>query len=198
MSSKKPNYEKFVKTRLNKSKFSTQINNYYNNENYGTLENNNFENNLLYYVCIHNKLEMLQYLIDRGSNINEHFIDENGRTPLIAASGKGHIKIVELLIENHVEIDALDNDGHNALWHALNNNHLQVAKLLILNGISINKEIFKNENFRNKLLSEVSYRTQPNTKISNSIMNKLTNYYLNQYREQERKEENNKIFKNPK
>ena len=146
-------------------------------------------NNLLFYACIHNKLNMVKYLIKNGAVINEHYIDAGGWTPLIAASAQGHIKIVELLIENNADINATDNNEYNALWYALKNNHLEVAKLLIKKGILINEKILNESNiFRGRLI-EIQYDNKTNENIKTLIGQKIQEYFFKIFEEREKRKE---------
>ena len=52
---------------------------------------------------------------------------------LIWASKNGKIELVQLLIENGIDVNAVDDDGFTALRHASKNSHLEIVKLLTKN-----------------------------------------------------------------
>ena len=54
--------------------------------------------------------------------------DENGYTLLHAAASYNQLPIIHYLLQNHVDINAVDNDGDSVLHHVGN---LETAKLLI-------------------------------------------------------------------
>ena len=60
-------------------------------------------------------------------------------TPLIAATIGNHSEIVELLIDNKANINAIDSNGATALIHALSINNFNIASILINKGADINK-----------------------------------------------------------
>lgn len=66
-----------------------------------------------------------------------HSRDEKGRTPLHHASMNGEIEIVQFLLGNRAEIDALDEDELTPLHLACLKGRLDIADLLIKNGAKI-------------------------------------------------------------
>ena len=65
---------------------------------------------------------------------------DNGMTPLIYASLRGHENIVKLLLQSGANINIKDNTGSTALMHAASSNafrHINVAELLLKNGADI-------------------------------------------------------------
>jgi len=53
-----------------------------------------------------------------------------GLTPLMIASSKGHIEVVELLKEHGADVNAKDNEGLTALWFAQKAYHTNVVRFL--------------------------------------------------------------------
>ena len=54
-------------------------------------------------------LKGVKGLIEAGANLN--IKDKSGRTPLDIATSEGYLDMVELLIENGAQLDALGKDG---------------------------------------------------------------------------------------
>ncbi|KAI0973589.1 ankyrin repeat-containing domain protein [Xylaria arbuscula] len=63
-------------------------------------------------------------------SLNLNIIDSHGRTPLIDASVRGHILIVELLLEAGADPFLMDNSGWTARKYAVHRGHLTTAELL--------------------------------------------------------------------
>lgn len=61
-----------------------------------------------------------------------------GYTPLRAAVGGGHKRIIELLIFGGADVNARDADGNTPLWRAVMGNKTEVARLLIDQGADVN------------------------------------------------------------
>ena len=80
-------------------------------------------------------LQKVQSYIAKGGNVNVS--TKYGTTAMIAASEKGHVEIVEMLISARANVDA----GHcvgSALLAASGNGHIDIVKLLIKNGANVN------------------------------------------------------------
>ena len=70
-----------------------------------------------------NDLDIVSELVNKGDN--------NGFTPLLAASRYEHHQMAKMLLNNGAEIDKAGNGGWTPLIHASFNGHLEVVKLLI-------------------------------------------------------------------
>ena len=116
-----------------------------------------------------NWLDMIQFLIDHGSEIDLGSVDnfacsplihgnydstklllENGadvnfigewleEPPLKLACWYGNTNIVKLLIDYNCDINWSDNDGYSALHDAVDRGHLDIVKILVNNGSDLNK-----------------------------------------------------------
>jgi quinoprotein dehydrogenase-associated probable ABC transporter substrate-binding protein len=73
-------------------------------------------------------LTRVQYVIDRGANIDTQ--DANGLTPLMNAIKGGHLPLVKLLLKNSSNPNALDNDGWTAAMHAAWQNEPKMIRSL--------------------------------------------------------------------
>ena len=69
---------------------------------------------------------------DGAANLNE--LDPNGDTPLMVAVNRGHIEVVETLIELDANVNIANMMGWTALIYACRNGNVAIASTLILNG----------------------------------------------------------------
>lgn len=67
--------------------------------------------------------------------------DTNNATALIMAAKGGHVRIVELLIENGADPDKRDSNNNTPLLWAIKNGHFEIVKLLIKNDASIDLDV---------------------------------------------------------
>ena len=74
--------------------------------------------------------ETARRLIELGDNVNRHYHSVPHNTPLIEASEKGYIKIVEMVLENGADVNAKNGDGDTAVMLASKNGHNDIVKLL--------------------------------------------------------------------
>ncbi len=77
-------------------------------------------------VCLKGETEMAKRLVARGADVNK-----TGWTPLHYAATKGHIAIMEMLLENHAYIDAESPNGTTPLMMAAHYGSLAAVKLLL-------------------------------------------------------------------
>ncbi|KAI8122188.1 Protein phosphatase 1 regulatory subunit 16A [Lucilia cuprina] len=81
-------------------------------------------------------LRDLMELSKNGGDIEQP--DEHGATPLHIASANGYIKVVEFLLEQHVNVDALDRDMWSPVHAAACWGHLEVLEMLAQCGADLN------------------------------------------------------------
>lgn len=83
----------------------------------------------LIYACVNNRPNMVKILIERGgSDIDE--VDNNGETCLIGAARKGHIEVVNLLLQSNARRDIVGNLNKSAFDYAVEFGHTEIARLL--------------------------------------------------------------------
>lgn len=83
--------------------------------------------------------DLVKFLLDsKITDINKQNID--GDTALIWATWKGHINVVQLLIEKGAKLDLKDDHGNTALMEAVREGHIEIAKLLISHKTNINAQ----------------------------------------------------------
>ena len=73
----------------------------------------------------------------KGIDFNQQ--DSDGYNALHFASSRGHIEIVQLLLEKGIDINQTTSNRWNALHLALREDHLEIALLLIVKAININQ-----------------------------------------------------------
>ena len=91
-------------------------------------------NEKLLAACSEENLELITQILDSTSSNTidlVNFQKSNGITPLILATSKGNLKIVELLISKGADINLKDNSGDTPLMCAAWNGYKEIAELLI-------------------------------------------------------------------
>ena len=98
---------------------------------------------LFFWAVKAGNIDVVQSLVQHtGVDIDK--CDESGQTALRTAARKGHVSIVEYLIQlsregRLLDVNQVDTKGYSALWQAADEGHLAVAVLLIENGGDVNK-----------------------------------------------------------
>ena len=75
---------------------------------------------------------MVRALIETGAGIN--LANNNGASPLYAASQQGHLEVVRELLRGGASIDQAMKNGFTPLCIASQNGHLQVVRELLKGG----------------------------------------------------------------
>ncbi|KMN45578.1 ankyrin repeat domain-containing protein [Bacillus sp. LK2] len=89
----------------------------------------------LHVAAAHGHLEIVEYLINAGIDINAQG-GTFSTNALERATTKGHLEIAEYLISRNVGIDISEPD-RNPLFAAIYGGHLEIVKLLVENNIDI-------------------------------------------------------------
>jgi len=113
----------------------------------------------LIYAIENHSFSIVKQLIENGANLNQHLTKDNDKSVLMYAiensnttntninnynSGSSSSQstkkndIIEYLIENNVDLDAIDKDGNTALVYALKYNNLKISNMLIDYGTDVN------------------------------------------------------------
>ncbi len=82
-----------------------------------------------------NKLEIVKYLIEKGLDINKNGGIGNV-SPIVEASGRGHLNIVKYLLKKGAKID-LSSAEKNPIFSAIYNGQFEVVKYLVEQGLDI-------------------------------------------------------------
>ncbi|RYP15969.1 hypothetical protein DL765_005409 [Monosporascus sp. GIB2] len=77
-----------------------------------------------------------KFLTEANNTLSAHVLGE----ALHAASARGHLPIVKVLLENRAKVNLGDLNGRVALHHATRHLHLDVAELLVDHGASVSIE----------------------------------------------------------
>ncbi|KAF4631531.1 hypothetical protein G7Y89_g6592 [Cudoniella acicularis] len=87
-------------------------------------------------------VELVKLLFVRGANVRE--ATSEGRTPLLWASGSGHIEVVWLLLEKGADINTIDISSEfldTPFIRASDRGHVDVTQLLLEKGVDVNADI---------------------------------------------------------
>ena len=79
-------------------------------------------------ACDEGNLEIVQYLVENGADVNYH--DDSGDSPLICATVIGSKPTTKLLLSSSVDVNAINRLGATALGYAQHHGHHSVEKLL--------------------------------------------------------------------
>ncbi len=87
-----------------------------------------------------NSLEKVEVLLKRGASPNSKFdlYDDSQDTCLHAAVRKNYLKIVELLVKYHADVNVQNERGNTPMHLAISSQHPQIIKLLYDNNADIN------------------------------------------------------------
>lgn len=93
-------------------------------------------NHLLHIAVEKNDINMLNYLLSKGANIN--IINDVGDTALHTAAEVGNKSIVQLLLQNGADVNSLNKALETPLHFAATKKDAQIAQLLVDNGANVN------------------------------------------------------------
>jgi|GEM_PF-5641522 len=114
--------------------------------------------NIFILACASNNLETIKYLYENYEfDINEK--DKVGYTALHSAAQNPNmtLDIVEFLIKNGSDINAIAEDGGSPLIDAVANGNIKVVEFLIKNGANVNNKV---------IIPKVAIEDDPNTEIN--------------------------------
>jgi hypothetical protein len=87
-------------------------------------------------ACWNGCTSLVNYLLNEV-NASQKLVDATGRTPLHGAAHRGHVDIVNLLLENEPNINAQSYSGDTPLHEAVRRNWVQVVKVLLEAGAEV-------------------------------------------------------------
>lgn len=93
----------------------------------------------LYNAAYRGQLTVAVRLLDEGHDIDEVGNQTGGRTPLNAASERGHTDLVHFLLTSRADIHKPDDSGRSPLYWASQNGRMDVVRILIRNGANVNQ-----------------------------------------------------------
>ena len=95
------------------------------------------------FVAVRNgQMDIVEYFL-QYCNVDCQCWDNCKKTPLHHAASKGHLKIVQLLLESGVSANPIDKKGWSPLMAAVNGGHLAVVKeMLNISSVDINQVSF--------------------------------------------------------
>jgi cytohesin len=109
------------------------------------------EDRALFAAADAGNIEAVKQHLAAGTDVNAKNILRLGRTPLHQAAWDGHKEIVELLITNSANVDALDRYRETPLHAAADEGHKEIAELLIANGADVDRKYNTNYNTKTPL-----------------------------------------------
>ena len=94
--------------------------------------NNNANRTPLHYAVINDHLNVVQYLVKQGANMEA--VDNANWTPLHIAVFRGHVDAVKYLVDQGANKKAVDKDNRTPLHIAVGKGHLNIAQYLTSQG----------------------------------------------------------------
>lgn len=113
----------------------------------------------LYCAARHNQLKAAEWLIEQKVEVDACREPELGDTPLAAAIGAEHLKMVELLLDHGASIDMPYYHDNTLLDLACERNQPEVAKLLIARGAKPRRDSHY-QPWARKVLEDAGFRTR--------------------------------------
>ena len=108
-------------------------------------EKNNQGNTPLIVTIIKNHLNVVQFLVEQGADMEK--VDNNGATALMnaAAGGDG---VVRYLVEQGADKEKIDNEGWTPLIYAAQDGHVMVMQYLIEQGKKLVQLLCRGQSMR--------------------------------------------------
>ena len=98
----------------------------------------------LHYASSKGRLDVVEFLIEKGGNIKAK--DQEERTPLFMASAKNHSSVANLLIKKGADINTRNHMGNTPLLIAISRDHFDTSQVLMsirrIKGIFCQDEIY--------------------------------------------------------
>ncbi|XP_065333887.1 ankyrin-3-like isoform X2 [Cloeon dipterum] len=105
-------------------------------------EKSRFKRNLLHYSVRSNRLDLLEYIYEKGISINDRNL--SGNTPLLTAAATGSLEVFKFFIEKGADLKATNSDEFDALFLAAKYGNLDVVKYLLnLGKFDVNRKTSK-------------------------------------------------------
>lgn len=86
----------------------------------------------LHLVTARRDLTWMQFLIDKGANVNIR--DAKGQTPLVMAANANFVEGVELLVASRADLNVANNAGETPLITAVHNRNVALMRVLLKAG----------------------------------------------------------------
>ena len=129
-----------------------------------------------------NYLDVMQFLINNGADVNLNNGGDLGYTPLEEAARDGEIEALELLLKNNAEIDKGNTINTNALIGACISAKNEALEFLIKNGANVNHADHNGQTALHYIcLHAKQWGSGTITETINNVTRELENPLFNQY-----------------
>merc|ERR1739845_292902 len=92
------------------------------------------------WAAANGKAECVEFLADRGAEIDRQGSDDRWRTPLAWAAQNGHTDVVECLLAKKADLGAKDEDGNTAMSLAAEKGRWSTVRFLAAQGVDVPEE----------------------------------------------------------
>jgi ankyrin repeat protein len=99
----------------------------------------------LHLAAFFGQAEVMQYLIEKGANVNSVARNVMKVMPLHSAAAQSNVRIVELLLDQGALVNAQQEGGFTALHAAAQSGNLEMARLLLKHGADPNAKTDKGQ-----------------------------------------------------
>ncbi len=128
------------------------------------------------------RLKTVDFLIENGADVNVK--DNNGETPLMAASAFSNCRVIKLLIEKGADVNAKDNGGWSALIYAAYNGkfcfHITVNIKISTEYVFTGRDVSVSLLLRNGADADyaLKYATESNSRLMTANFYNIDSIYM--------------------
>ncbi|KAF0719332.1 Aste57867_1116 [Aphanomyces stellatus] len=102
-------------------------------------EHHKKEGTVLMWASAFGRVDVVRLLLARRSDIHVNCTNEFGESALHWASERGHLDVVDVLLDTHgMDVNLVDENGQSALHYASEEDHVDVVRALLHHAIDVN------------------------------------------------------------